>query len=162
MTPRAGQEKMSKPIIHNTFTIERTYPAAAARVFRAHSDPQKKRRWFAEGKGFVIYSYSLDFKVGGFERTRFRHGDGPPMTLDAVYLDIVQDERIVFAYAMTVGGVPMSSSPATVELVPTSQGTLLRFTEHTAFVDGNDGSAGRREGSMGMLEALATELAEHE
>jgi hypothetical protein len=63
---------------------------------------------------------------------------------------------------MTIGGSPMSSSLATVELVPASPGTLLRFTEHTAFVDGKDGSAGRREGSIGLLEALSRELETHD
>jgi uncharacterized protein YndB with AHSA1/START domain len=149
-------------VIHKSFAIERRYPTTSARVFGAHSDPQKKRRWFAEGEGFIVDSYALDFQVGGFERCRFRHGDGPPLTFDGVYLDIVTNERIVFAYAMTIGGSPMSSSLATVELVPASPGTLLRFTEHTAFVDGKDGSAGRREGSIGLLEALSRELETHD
>ena len=149
---------MSPAVIHKSFTIERTYPTTAARVFRAHADPQKKRRWFAEGEGFTVQSYTLDFQVGGFERSRFRFGDGPPMTYDGVFLDIVENERIVFAYSMSIGGAPHSSSLSTVELVPVDGGTLLRFTEHTAFLDGNDGSAGRREGSIGLLEALAREL----
>jgi uncharacterized protein YndB with AHSA1/START domain len=152
---------MSPPVIHRSFVIERVYPATAAKVFRALSDPHKKRRWFAEGEGFVVESYTLDFRVGGFERARFRPTGGPPMTTDAVYLDILTDERVVFAYAMTVGGAPMSSSLGTMELTPTASGTLLRFTEHTAFVDGNDGSEGRREGSVGLLEALAKELETH-
>lgn len=149
---------MSARVAHNSFVIERTYPTTAARVFRALSDPEKKRRWFAEGEGFVVDSYSLDFRVGGFERSRFRFGGGPPLTYDNVFLDIAPDERIVFAYAMTIDGAPMSSSLTTIELVPAQSGTLLRFTEHTAFVDGNDASAGRREGSTGLLEALAVEL----
>lgn len=153
---------MSPPIIHNSFTIERRYPTGAARLFRALSDPQKKRRWFAEGDGFVVDSYTLDFQVGGFERIRFRFGDGPPMTTDSVYLDIVPNERVVFAYAMTIDGAPLSSSLATMELVPTGSETLLRFTEHTAFVDGNDGSVGRREGTLDLLEALAKELDTHD
>jgi uncharacterized protein YndB with AHSA1/START domain len=149
---------MSHPVIHRSFAIERTYPTTAARVFRALSDPQIKRRWFAEGEGFTVDSYALDFRLGGLEQTRFRFGDGPPMTTDGVYLDIVTNERVVFAYAMTVGGAPLSSSLGTMELVPAPAGTLLRFTEHTAFVDGKDGSAARREGSIGLLEALAREL----
>ena len=59
---------------------------------------------------------------------------------------------------MTIGGTPMSSSLSTIELVPAGSATLLRYTEHTAFVDGNDASEGRREGSLGLLEALAKEL----
>jgi uncharacterized protein YndB with AHSA1/START domain len=152
---------MSSPIIHRSFTIERTYPTAPARVFRALSDPVKKRRWFAEGEGFTVESYSLDFRVGGFERTRFRHGKGPLMTNDCVYLDIADNERIIFAYSMTIGGAPMSSSLGAMELVPAAKGTLLRFTEHTAYVDGQDGSEGRRQGSAELLEALAKELDAH-
>jgi uncharacterized protein YndB with AHSA1/START domain len=149
------------PIIHKSFSIERTYPAPPGRVFRAFTDPVKKRRWFAEGEGFNVDAYTLDFQVGGFERCRFRFGDGPPVTMDAVYLDILADERIVFGYSMTVGGAPMSSSLGTLEFVASGTGTLLRMTEHTAFVDGNDGSESRREGSLGLLEALAKELEAH-
>jgi uncharacterized protein YndB with AHSA1/START domain len=150
---------MSQPVIHKSFTIERTYPTSAARVFRAHSEADKKRRWFAEAEGFIVDSYSLDFQVGAFERSRFRFGqDGPPMTFDGVYLDIVRDERIVLAYSMTIGGAPMSSSLSTIELAAAPSGTLLRYTEHTAFVDGHDGSAARREGSLALLERLAQDL----
>jgi len=152
---------MTPAVIHDDFTIERTYPTTAARVFRALSDPTKKRRWFAEGEGFVVDSYTLDFQVGGFERTRFRFGDGPPMTNDTVYLDIVPEQRLVFAYWMTVAGAPLSSSLGTMELVPVPGGTLLRFTEHTAYLDGNDGSAARKQGSLEQLEALARELDAH-
>jgi uncharacterized protein YndB with AHSA1/START domain len=153
---------MTASVIHKSFTIERTYPTTAARLFRAHSDPEQKRRWFAEGEGFIVDSYALDFKVGGFERSRFRFGsDGPAMTFDGVYLDIVANERIVLAYAMTIAGAAMSSSLSTIEIVPDRAGTVLRYTEHTAFVDGNDGSDARRSGSLGLLEALAGELEAH-
>jgi len=149
---------MTHPVIHKSFTIERTYGASPSRVFFAHSDPQQKRRWFAEGEGFVVTSYSLDFRVGGFERCRFHPAGGPPMTYDGVFLDIVPDARIVLAYAMTLGGAALSSSLSTIELVTAGTGTRLCFTEHTAFLDGNDASAARREGSLGLLEALAKEL----
>lgn len=154
---------MSPAVIHHTFTIDRTYPTTAARVSRALSDPAKKRRWFAEGDGFLIDSYTLDFRVGGFERSRFRFGaDGPPMTNDCLYLDIAPHERLVFAYAMTVGGAAMSSSLGTMQLIAAPGGTTLRYTEQTAYVDGNDGSHGRCEGSIGLFEALARELAAHD
>lgn len=152
---------MTHPVIHQSFTIERTYPTSAERVFRALSDPEKRRRWFVEGEGFTIDSYSLEFRVGGFERTSFRFGDGPPMTNDCVFLDIQVNERLVFAYSMTLGGEPMSASLASMELSPAANGTLLRFSEHTAFLDGKDGSADRREGTRGLLEALAAELDAH-
>lgn len=148
--------------IHKSFTIERVYPTSAKRVFAAFTDPVKKRRWFAEGEGFVVDSFTLDFRVGGFERTRFRYGDGPPMTNDCVYLDIVDEQRMVFAYSMTIGGAPLSASLSTIELEPEKGGTRLRFTEHTTFLDGKDGSESRREGSLELFEALARELEQGE
>lgn len=153
---------MSKVIIHNTFTLERTYAATVTRVFRAFSDPTKKRRWFAEGDGFIIEHYELDFRHEGYERTRFRFGaEGPLMTNDCVYLDIVPDERIVFAYKMTIAGAPLSSSMGSIEFVPEGGGTRLRLTEHTAYLDGQDGSEGRRVGTAELLEALGHELEAH-
>jgi uncharacterized protein YndB with AHSA1/START domain len=153
---------MLPAVIHKSFTLERTYPTSRARVFAALADPKKKRRWFAESTGFVIAEYSLDFQVGGFERTRFRYGaDGPPMTNDCVYLDIQPEERVVFAYAMTIGGAPLSSSLGTMELRDVPGGTLLLYTEQTAYTNGQDGHEGRREGTIGLLERLARELSEH-
>jgi uncharacterized protein YndB with AHSA1/START domain len=150
---------MSPRPVHDTFTVERTYAQPAARVFRAFSDPGRKRRWFAEGEGFVIESYSLDFTVGGLERIRFRAPDGAPMTTDTVFHDIVPEVRIVFAYAMTYRGAPLSSSVATIELLPSPGGTRLVMTEHTVHLQG-DASAGRREGTEGLLERLAAHLEE--
>ena len=55
-------------VIHSTFSIERIYPHAPARVFFAHADQSMKRRWFAEGEGWSIDEYMLDFRLNG----RFR------------------------------------------------------------------------------------------
>jgi uncharacterized protein YndB with AHSA1/START domain len=66
---------------------------------------------------------------------------------------------------MTIGGAPLSSSLATIELFAGAKGaasTLMRFTEHTVYLDGNDGSAGRKEGTQQLFEALARELAAHD
>ena len=91
-------------VVHSTFSIERTYPSRPARVFAAFSNQATKRRWFVEGEGWEIDEFTLDFRVGGHEISRFRFKGGPPMGNDMIYLDIVPDRRIVFAYTMTAGG----------------------------------------------------------
>lgn len=143
---------------HDTFTIERLYDASAARVFAAWSDPVRKRRWFVEGDGFTIDAYELDFREGGLERTRFRFGDGPPMTNDAYFHDIVPERRIVCSYAMTAAGKRFSVSLATLELEARGARTLLRYTEQAAFFDGLDHVDSRRQGCVELLEKLAGEL----
>jgi len=152
-------------VVHNTFSIERTYPASPSRVFSAFSNPATKRRWFAEGEGWEVQEFTVDFRVGGHELARFRfkghvqgHGDSPEMRNDTTYQDIVPDRRIVFAYTMTVGEKRISASLATVEIVPAGDGTRLAFTEQGAFFDGSDRPEGREEGWRALLDALGEEL----
>jgi len=152
---------MTQQLLQNTFTIERSYDATPAQVFRAFSDATKKRRWVAEGEGFTVESYDHDFRVGGAERCVFRGGDSPEMTFAGTYLDIAENKYLIYAYSMTVGGAPLSSSIATVELAASGKGTTMLFNEHTCYADGKDGSKDRRQGTVELFEALAKELAAH-
>lgn len=147
-----------RSVTHATFTIERIYDTSPAEVFGAFSDPIAKRRWFAEGEGWHIESYELDFTVGGAETSRFRFGDGPPMRYDAVIQDIVPDQRIIVAYSMMIGEKRISASLATTEFRAEASGTRLVFTEQGAFLDGFDQAEGRKTGSRQLLERLAREL----
>jgi uncharacterized protein YndB with AHSA1/START domain len=154
-----------RTVTHSSFVIERHYPAAPEKVFAGFSDPAKKRRWFAEGEGFAVDEFEMDFRVGGGERSRFRfQGGGPlpegtPMGNDTSYHDIVPNRRIVLAYTMTVGGNRISTSLATFEFLPAGNGTDLIFTEQAAFFEGADGAEIREKGWRELLEQLAKELA---
>jgi uncharacterized protein YndB with AHSA1/START domain len=145
-------------VVHSTFSIERTYPSPPARVFAAFSNQATKRRWFAEGEGWEIDEFSLDFRVGGREVSRFRFKGGAPMGNDTVYLDIVPDRRIVLAYTMMVGDKRISVSLATVEIMPSGDGARLVYTEQAAFFDGADKPAGREAGCCHLLKRLGEEL----
>lgn len=148
-----------RSVTHATFTIERNYPVPPAKVFAAFKDPNIKRRWFVGGEGFSNQSYELDFRVGGWERTR---GTGPGnmlFTNDTMFFDIVPNERIVFSYQMTVNAKPISVSLTTIELRPAGAGTLIVFTEQGAFLEGFDDGSGRKEGTNVLLENLGKVLA---
>jgi uncharacterized protein YndB with AHSA1/START domain len=147
------------PIVHGTFRLERTYPASPQRVFQAFADPKKKRRWFADGEGWLVDEYTADFRTGGREITRFRRvGDTRSMVNETLYLEIVPDQRIVFTYTMTVGSTCFSASLSTVEIAPQGSGSTLIFTEQDAFLDGRDARADREQGSAELLERLGAFL----
>ena len=148
-------------VVHNTFSIERTYPAAPARVFAAFANQATKRRWFAEGEGWEVDEFTLDFRVGGHEISRFRFKGGAPMGNDTVYLDIVPDQRIVLAYTMLVGDRRISVSLATVEIAPADDGARLVYTEQAIFLEGADETKGRDRGCRELLEKLGEELQEY-
>ena len=147
-----------RSVTHATFVIERNYPASPERVFGAFADPAKKRRWFAADKEFNQDKFEMDFRVGGSERSSFQ-ARGVTCTNDTVYRDIVPNRRIVMAYTMTLGDQRISSSHATIELVPSGHGTDLIFTEQGAFFEGADGPQIREEGWRKLLDHLAKQLA---
>lgn len=147
---------------HATFTVERVYPQSPAKVFHAHADIGLKRVWFAEGEGFKLLEYTLDFRVGGWERARFTFGDGPEMLMESVCQFIEPDRRIVFAYRMAIGDHPLSASLATIDLLPEGAGARLVYTEQGLYFGGEAEIAGRKEGSEGLLQRLAEVLAEAE
>jgi uncharacterized protein YndB with AHSA1/START domain len=150
-------------VTHSTFIIERNYAASPEKVFAAWSDPVQKRRWYAEGERGSVEAHELDFRVGGGEHTTTIIGGGPfkgaQLTNDSVYLDIVPDQRIVFAYTMTLGDKRISSSQATVEFLPDGKGTIMAFTEQAAFFEGADGPQMREEGWKSLIGQLGKFLA---
>ena len=152
-----------RSVIHSTFVIERSYPVTPARVFAAFADPAQKRRWFAGERAMTLEEFEMDFQVGGREHTRSRFREGSPFPGTALanhttYQDIVPDRRIVLAYTMTLGDRRISASLATIELVPTADGTSLVFTEQGAYFEGADGPDIRERGWEGLLDSLGASL----
>jgi len=95
--------------------------------------------------------------VGG--RERFSHTwQGTRYRYDALYYDIVPDQRLVYSYEMYADDVRISVSVATIEFAKSGDGTALSWTEQGAYLDGIDGAeapALRMGGTAEMLDGLA-------
>lgn len=152
MTGRSAQ--------HGTFTIDRTFDAAPPRVFRAFADPVAKARWFIGPKEWGRFEHRLDFRVGGREANRGGPQGGEAHAFEAVYHDIVENQRIIYSYDMHIGARRISVSLATIEFRPQGAGTRLVFTEQGAFLDGYDDAGSRERGTRQLLEQLAASLAD--
>jgi uncharacterized protein YndB with AHSA1/START domain len=150
----------ARNVTHAMFAIERVYPQSLARVFRAFADPRAKAKWFhGPDDEWEPETGEMDFRIGGREISRGRLKNGGPVHLfNALYQDIVPDQRIVFSYDMVIGEQRISVSLTTIELRPEGQGTRLLFTEQGAYLDGYDDAGAREHGTRELLDALGRSL----
>ncbi len=146
-------------VVHDSFSIERTYPHPPEKVFAAWATIDAKRQWFGNEEGIEpVGAQTLDFRVGGREHFTAK-AEGKVFDFDATYCDIVENERIVWTYDMLMDGQRISVSLATIQLTGVPGGTELMMTEQGAFLDGLDTNDQRREGTEQFLGNLATFLA---
>jgi uncharacterized protein YndB with AHSA1/START domain len=147
-------------IVHAKFSIERNYECSPAHAFRGFSDPDLKRQWFANPAGWPDPIWELDFRVGGGELSGNRSPEGKQALFRSTYHDIVEDERIVFAYDLLLEERLVSVSLTTVEFFGEEGGARLLFTEQGAFFDDLDQPAAREHGTGWLLDRLGKVLAE--
>jgi len=147
-----------RSVTHATFSIERIYLASPARVFHALSDPKAKAKWFAGPDDWGVAKFEMDFRVGGKEINQGGPKGGPVHTFNAIYQDIIPEQRIVYTYDMHIDETRISVSLATFEFRPEGQGTRLTLTEQGAFLDGWDDANERERGTRELLDALARSL----
>jgi uncharacterized protein YndB with AHSA1/START domain len=150
MTERAVQ--------HANFTIERTYEFTPGEVFAAFASAEAKGRWLFAPDEAPKDGDDFDFSVGGRDHFSVKEPNGPTLIYDALYYDIVPDQRIIYSYEMYAGDARISVSIATVELTPVEAGTRLTFTEQGAFLAGKDTPEQREHGTGEVLDDFGRAL----
>jgi uncharacterized protein YndB with AHSA1/START domain len=150
-----------RSVIHDTFVIERTYPATPSRVFAAFASEKAKSSWGDTGDLEPADEQhagpaEFDFRIGGRESFSNRW-QGTTYRYAATYYDIVPDQRIVYSYEMYANDARISVSVATIEFAKSGEGTALTWTEQGAYLDGVDGAeapALRMGGTTEMVDLL--------
>ncbi len=155
-----------RSVIHDTFTLIRSLPAAPEQVFAAFASEDAKSTWGDTGDLATPAGAeppTFEFRVGDHERFSVRVA-GTTYRYDARYYDIVPGARIVYAYEMLRDDERISVSLATLEFAHGPEGTVLRWTEQGAYLDGIEGvesPARRQEGTALKLEVLVRYVSEH-
>jgi uncharacterized protein YndB with AHSA1/START domain len=154
----AAQMQPGGAVVHGSFTIERTYDAAPQAVFHALTDEAAKSRWFGRMEGCQVLERAMDVRPGGREHLSGRWASGMVSRFDAVYFDVVVNERLVYAYEMHLDERRISVSLATLTLQKVAAGTRLIVTEQGAFLDGYDDGGSREKGTGMLLDRLGQSL----
>ncbi len=140
---------------HDVFTLERTFKAKASKVFEAFQKIDLKGQWFIAPADYKISERSLDFRVGGKEVLRGSFPNGTKTSYDALYYDIVENQRIVYVYDLLINDVRFSVTLATVEFIEEGGKTKLLLTEQNTFINAPaDANASRIHGVSWHLDNL--------
>ncbi len=136
-----------------TFTLERIYPNCRAHVWSAWAVREKKAAWLGNR------DLALDFRPGGSERGVFKDQMGEHLN-EGRYFEVLDQQRIVMAYAMALNGRVHTVSLATILFADEGGGTRLTYTEQMCVIPPSDGAEGRRHGWTHLLEGLGKHLTE--
>jgi uncharacterized protein YndB with AHSA1/START domain len=143
---------------HSTFTITRDFKAPVALVYKSFAELKAKKKWFVGPEGWDSGEHTMDFRVGGRETESGGPPGGPVHYYNAVYQNIVPEERIIYSYDMLLDERPISVSLATLEFRRNGTGTTLVLTEQGVFLDGFDDAGGREQGTRELLTQLEKAL----
>lgn len=141
---------------HDSFVSTRTVRASVATAYRAWSEGELKAKWFVGPAGkWTLQERAFDFKVGGKETLIGAMASGGTSHFDATYMDIVPNERIVYAYRMLVDAELISVSLGTVEFLSNGEGCEVRYTEQSAYYHAEMGHEGRIRGTEMWMDQMA-------
>lgn len=127
--------------------IERHYPAAVEKVWRAWTEPQALSRWFNAGRPGAVTQAEIDLRVGGRYRFVTRIPGGETFDVSGEYLDILLRRRLVFSWAWR--GTPERVSRVSLDFTAENGGTTLRFVHDRFF-----GEQARADHERGWLPAF--------
>lgn len=93
------------PASDRELVLTRIIDAPREKVFRAWTDPETMKKWFAP-LPWTTPHIEVDLRPGGRSLVVMRDPDGNDYPNPGVYLEIVPNERLVFTDAFTEGWVP--------------------------------------------------------
>lgn len=107
--------------------ISRIIDAPPERVFKAWTDPELLKQWFAP-LPYTTPVAELDVRPGGANLIVMRGPDGNDLPNRGVYLEVVKNEWLVFANAYAKAWEPSEKPFVTVIVTFESEGGKTKYT----------------------------------
>lgn len=106
--------------------LSRLVQAPRALVWRAWTEPELMKKWFAP-KPFELSEVEIDVRPGGAFRGVMRGPQGEAFPLSGVYLEVVQGERLVTTDALDPGWRPAMEPFMTTIVTLADEGAGTRY-----------------------------------
>jgi uncharacterized protein YndB with AHSA1/START domain len=142
----------TRPNPETTLFVARTFAAPREEVFRAWTDPEALKEWWAAGPGFTTPVAEVDLRVGGRYRLGMKAPDQElPYVVGGTYREIERPARLVYTWAWEGSNAP--ETLVTVEFRDRGSLTEVVLT-HEHFADATDRDR-HAAGWNGCLDRLA-------
>jgi uncharacterized protein YndB with AHSA1/START domain len=115
-----------------SLALQRHYPVAPEKVWRAWTDAEAVKRWWGPGPGEPVSLAELDVRVGGRFRIVFGGPDGKMHECAGVYKEVVPNRKLVFTWHWP-NSTPERVSVVTIVFQAVGKGTELRFKHEQLF-----------------------------
>ena len=152
------------PGSEHELVLTRLIDAPRRALFRCWTEPELLNQWFAP-LPYTITRAELDVRPGGTSMITMRSPDGEDMPLPGVYLEVVQDEKLVTTDAYTSAWVPSEKPFMTAIVTFTDEGGKTRYTARARHWSAADREAHEKMGfhegwgqCADQLAALAAKL----
>jgi uncharacterized protein YndB with AHSA1/START domain len=124
----APTQPATPTVANRELVLTRIFNAPREKVYRAWTEPELLRQWFAP-KPFTTPVAQLDVRVGGANLIVMRDPQGNEFPNRGVYLEVVPNEKLVFTDAYTKAWEP---SPKPFMTVIVTFEDIVGKTKYTA------------------------------
>jgi uncharacterized protein YndB with AHSA1/START domain len=115
------------PASDRELVLTRIIDAPREKVFKAWTDPELLKQWFAPAP-WTTPAAQTDVRPGGSSLIVMRGPDGNDFPNSGVYLEVVKNERLVFTDAYTKAWEPSEKPFMTVILTFEDEGGKTKYT----------------------------------
>lgn len=112
--------------------LNRSYPVAPEKVWRAWTDPEAIKRWWGPGGNDPVPVAQLDVRVGGRFRIVFGGPEGRDHECAGVYREVVPNRKLVFTWTWP-NSTAERESLVTIVFKRVGSGTELEFRHEQLF-----------------------------